>query len=131
MKKTALVLVSLLLVIGMLSYVASAESADFNFVSFAKEKVLTDFHPTANPSKAVAEYDENPFEKEAGIIRARVKTYYQGWWRKHEMLVEMSWKKSNNTIMVSVLRDSNGMNLFGNSVFKENQWVSLSSVGWK
>ena len=120
MKKTALVLVSLLLVIGMLSYVASAESADFNFVSFAKEKVLTDFHPTANP-----------FEKEAGIIRARVKTYYQGWWRKHEMLVEMSWKKSNNTIMVSVLRDSNGMNLFGNSVFKENQWVSLSSVGWK
>ena len=130
MKKTALVLVLSILVSGVLSCIASAEAVEFDFVSFAKEKVLTDFHPTANPSKAVAEYDEKPFDKESGIVRARVKMYYQGWWRKHEMLVEMNWRKSNNTIMVSVLRDSNGMNLFGNSVFKENQWVSLSSIGW-
>lgn len=131
MRKTALIVMSLIFVTVIFSCVVSAQEAGFDFVSFAKEKVLTDFHPTANPSKAVAEYDEKPFEKEAGVIRARVKMYYQGWWRKHEMLVEMSLKKSDNTIMVSVLRDSNGMNLLGNSIFKENQWVSLSSLGWK
>ncbi len=130
MKKTISIVISLIFIM-ILACSISAQESGFDFVAFAKEKVLTDFHPTANPSKAVAEYDENPFEKESGVIRARVRMYYQGWWRKHEMLVEMNLKKSDGTIMVSVLRDSNGMNLLGNSVFKENQWISLSSVGWK
>ena len=121
---------SLLLVFGSVHESFAASSANFDFIRFAKEKVLKDFHPTANPSKAVAEFTEKPFEKEAGIIRARVHMYYSGWIRKHEMLVEMDLKLSDSTIKVAVLNDSNGMNLIGNSTFKEGQWVSLSSLGW-
>ena len=126
---TALCL-SLLLAFVSVHESLAASSANFDFIRFAKEKVLKDFHPTANSSKAVAEYTEKPFEKEAGIIRARVHMYYSGWIRKHEMLVEMDLKLSDSTIKVAVLNDSNGMNLIGNSTFKEGQWVSLSSLGW-
>lgn len=129
MRKYFALFMAVMLLCVMVSGACAATS--FDFVAFAKQKVLTDFHPTANPSNAVAEYDEKPFEKEAGILRARVIMNYKGWWRRHEMLVEMELKESNNTIKVSVLRDSNGMNLLGNSIFKEDQWVSLSSIGWK
>ena len=110
--------------------VSAAPASDFDFVRFAKEKVLTDFHPTAKPAKAVAEYTEAPFEREPGITRAKVHMYYSGWLRKHEMLVEMDLNKSDRSIKVAVLNDSNGMNLLGNSIFKENQWISLASIGW-
>ena len=130
--RRGLVLFALVLAfIFCISGAALAEtSADFDFLRFAKEEVLTDFHPTAKPSQAIADYDEKPFVREEGITRARVIMYYSGWVRKHNMLVEMDLNSTERTILVRVLQDSNGMNLLGSSTFKEGQWVSLSSLGW-
>ena len=122
-------------VIALIIFSVAAYSEDvntnFDFVRFAKEKVLTDFHPTSSPSKAVAEYDEKPFIRNEGIIRARVKMYYTGWVRKHYMLIDIDLKTLDNSVKVTVLNDTNGMNFFGNSTFKEDTWVKLSDIGWE
>ena len=131
MSKNIVFIVAVLIACLLFCGVAAASENDFDFVRFTKERVLKDFHPTANTSKAVAELTEQPYEKEPGIIRAKVHMYYSGWIRRHEMLVEIDYNKSNRSVKVLVLNDSNGMNLLGNSTFKENSWVSLHSIGWK
>ena len=134
MRKTALVLVSLLLVVGMLSCIASAEStasADFDFVSFAKERVLPDFHPTVKLEEAQADYDEKPFERGDGVTRARVGIYYKGWIRQHSMLVEIDYRAEDRKVRVNLIKDTNGMNLVGARFFKNGEWVSVAAMGWK
>ena len=130
-KNIVFIVVVLIVSCLFLGGAAIASENDFDFVRFAKEKVLKDFHPTANTSKAVAELSETPYEKEPGIIRAKVHMYYSGWIRRHEMLVEIDYDNTKRAVKVLLLNDSNGMNLLGNFTFKENKWVSLHSIGWK
>ncbi len=109
----------------------AAVSSDFDFLRFAKEKVLPDFHPTVKLEDATAEYDKEPAEKEDGVTSARVRMFYKGWIRKHEMLSEIDLRPEAGLIKVTVLMDSNGTNLTGSKVFKENTWVELSSLEWE
>ncbi len=108
-----------------------AAEGEFDFLNFAKERVLKDFHPTADPEKAEVQYDEKPFDKGDGIIRARVGIYYSGWIRQHSMLIDMDYRKSDNQIKISLIKDTNSMNIVGNRFFKEGEWVSVAAMGWK
>lgn len=113
---------------------APAEAADeqeFDFLRFAKERVLQDFHPTAKPENAEVQFDEKPFEKGDGIIRARVGIYYSGWVRQHSMLIDMDYRREDRQIKISLIKDTNSMNIVGNRFFKEGEWVSIASMGWK
>lgn len=111
---------------------ASSEAAkDFDFLRFAKEKVLPDFHPTAKIEEASSEYDKEPASTEDGITSARVRVFYKGWIRKHEMMSQIDLRPEAGLVKVTVLVDSNGSNLAGNKIFKENSWVELSSLNWK
>ncbi|MBQ3396357.1 MAG: hypothetical protein IJG55_08555 [Synergistaceae bacterium] len=112
---------------------APAESAEgeFDFLRFAKERVLKDFHPTADPEKAEVQFDEKPFDKGDGITRARVGIYYSGWVRQHSMLIDMDYRKEDRQIKISLIKDTNSMNIVGNRFFKEGEWVSIASMGWK
>ena len=110
---------------------APAETAEFDFLRFAKERVLQDFHPTAKPEDAEVQFDEKPFDKGDGITRARVGIYYSGWVRQHSMLIDMDYRKSDNQIKISLIKDTNSMNVVGNRFFKEGEWVSVASMGWK
>ena len=124
----ALVLAFILCVSGA----ALAEtSADFDFLRFAKEKVLPDFHPTVKLDDAAAEYDKEPASKDDGVVSARVRIFYKGWIRKHEMVSEIDLRPDAGLVKVSVLMDSNGTNLTGSKVFKDNTWVELSSLEWE
>ena len=109
----------------------AAEVSDFDFLRFAQEKVLTDFHPTAKVEDATSEFDKEPAAKDDGVISARVRTFYKGWIRKHEMVSEIELRPDAGLIKVTVLADSNGTNLTGSKVFKENTWVELSSLNWE
>ena len=108
-----------------------AASAEFDFLRFAKERVLQDFHPTAKPEEAEVQFDEKPFDKGDGITRARVGIYYSGWVRQHSMLIDMDYRKSDNQIKISLIKDTNSMNVAGNRFFKEGEWVSVAAMGWK
>lgn len=125
-------------VFGVLTAQAQAESApaesaeeEFDFLRFAKERVLQDFHPTAKPENAEVQYDEKPFEMVDGIIRARVGIYYSGWVRQHSMLIDMDYRREDRQIKISLIKDTNSMNIVGNRFFKEGEWVSIASMGWK
>ena len=110
---------------------AEAPAGEFDFLRFAKERVLQDFHPTADSEKAEVQFDEKPFDKGDGIIRARVGIYYSGWIRQHSMLIDMDYRKTDNQIKISLIKDTNSMNIVGNRFFKEGEWVSVASMGWK
>lgn len=112
---------------------AAKENAneEFDFLRFAKERVLQDFHPTAKPENAEVQYDEKPFDKGDGITRARVGIYYSGWVRQHSMLIDMDYRREDRQIKISLIKDTNSMNIVGNRFFKEGEWVSIASMGWK
>ena len=112
---------------------APAESAneEFDFLRFAKERVLQDFHPTAKPENAEVQFDEKPFDKGDGITRARVGIYYSGWVRQHSMLIDRDYRKEDRQIKISLIKDTNSMNIVGNRFFKEGEWVSIAAMGWK
>ena len=108
---------------------SAAPAASFDFLRFAVEKVLPDFHPTVKIEDASAEYDKEPAEAD-GILSARVRVFYKGWIRKHEMMSQIDIRKDAGLVKVTVLVDSNGTNLTGSKIFKENTWVELSSLNW-
>ena len=108
---------------------AAAPAASFDFLRFAVEKVLPDFHPTVKLEDASAEYDKDPAEAD-GILSARVRMFYKGWIRKHEMMSQIDIRQDAGLVKVTVLVDSNGTNLTGSKIFKENTWVELSSLNW-
>lgn len=107
----------------------AAPAASFDFLRFAVEKVLPDFHPTVKLEDASAEYDKEPAEAD-GILSARVRVFYKGWIRKHEMMSQIDIRQDAGLVKVTVLVDSNGTNLTGSKIFKENTWVELSSLNW-
>ena len=69
-----LVLLAVLLV--CMSFGSAYAATDFDFLTFAKEKVLTDYHPTAKPENAEAEYKVEPTTKDDGVISATVTVFY-------------------------------------------------------
>ena len=103
------------------------ETAEFDFLRFAKERVLPDFHPTVKIEEAQAE----PFDKGDGITRAKVGIYYKGWLRQHSMLIEMDYRAEDRKVRVNVIKDTNGLNLQGARFFKDGEWVSIAAMGWK
>lgn len=105
--------------------------ADFDFLRFAKERVLPDFHPTVKIEDAQADFDEKPFAKGDGITRAKIGIYYKGWLRQHSMLIEMDYRAEDRKVRVSVIKDTNGTNLVGARFFKDGEWVSIAAMGWK
>ena len=133
MRKSIVMLSAILaLVLCLSASVAMAATAsDFDFLRFAKEKVLTDFHPTAKIDDATTEYDKEPVAGEDGVVSARVRIFYKGWIRKHEMVSQIELRPDAGLVKVSVLADTNGTNLTGSKLFKENSWVELSSLNWE
>ncbi|MBR1439452.1 MAG: hypothetical protein IJ587_13055 [Synergistaceae bacterium] len=147
MRKSVLAVLVLVFVMSVLALGAVAEEAteseapaeavveesstEFDFLRFAKERVLPDFHPTVKIEEAQADFDEKPFDKGDGITRAKVGIYYKGWLRQHSMLVEMDYRAEDRKIRVSVIKDTNGTNLVGARFFKEGEWVSIAAMGWK
>ena len=133
MKKSLVMLSAVLALVFCLSVSAAmaAVSSDFDFLRFATEKVLKDFHPTAKIEDASSEFDKEPARKDDGVISARVRTFYKGWIRKHEMVSEIELRPEADLIKVTVLADSNGTNLTGSKIFKENTWLELSSLNWE
>lgn len=109
----------------------AAAEGDFDFLRFAKERVLQDFHPTAKPEDAEVQYDEKPFDKGDGITRARVGIYYSGWVRQHSMLIDMDYRRADRQIKITLIKDTNSMNIVGNRFFKDGEWVSIAAMGWK
>ena len=131
MKKNALVSVLVLaLVLVCAGSALAATWTNFDFLRFAKEKVLTDFHPTAKVEDATTDFYKEPEEKD-GVVTARVNIFYSGWFKKHSMLAQIELKPDDGLVKVTVLQDSNGLNLTGSKLFKENSWVELSSLNWK
>ena len=110
---------------------AEAEAGEFDFIAFARERVLPDFHPTVKVEDAQADFDEKPFDKGDGITRAKIGIFYKGWLRQHSMLIEMDYRAEDRKVRVNVLKDTNGLNLQGARFFKEGEWVSLAAMGWK
>ena len=155
MKKTALSVLVLMFVMSIMAFGAMAEevaasadtaevaaevakvevSSDFDFLRFAKERVLPDFHPTVKVEDAQADFDEKPHMIQLGdgndFTRARVGIYYKGWLRQHSMLVEMDYRAEERKVRVNVLKDTNGLNLQGARFFKDGEWVSVAAMGWK
>ena len=132
MRKSLVMFALVLAFILCVSCAAMAStSTDFDFLRFAKEKVLPDFHPTVKLDDATTEYDKEPARKDEGVISARVRIFYKGWIRKHEMVSEIDLRPDAGLVKVTVLMDSNGTNLTGSKIFKENNWVELSSLDWE
>ena len=133
MRKSLVMLSAVIALVLCLSAGAAfaAVSTDFDFLRFAKEKVLTDFHPTAKIDDALTEYDKEPAAGENGVVSARVRIFYKGWIRKHEMVSQIELRPDAGLVKVSVLADSNGTNLAGSKLFKDNSWVELSSLNWE
>lgn len=109
---------------------SKSEAVNFDFLGFAKERYLTDAHPTVKVEDAEANYIEDPFQKD-DVIRARVGIYYKGWIQQHSMEVDIDYRPEDKKIKCTLIKDSNKMNLMGNRFFKDGEWVSLASVGWK
>ena len=109
---------------------SKSEAVNFDFLRFAKERYLPDAHPTVKLEDATANYDEEPFRK-GDVIRARVGIFYKGWIQQHSMLIDMDYRPEDNKIRVTLINDSNKMNLVGNRFFKDGEWVSLAAMGWK
>ena len=57
--------------------------------------------------------------------------FYKGWIRKHEMMCQIDLRPDAGLVKVTVMVDSNGANLKGSKIFKENTWVELSSLNWE
>ena len=133
MKQTLVMLSAVLALVLCLSASAAlaAETSNFDFLRFTTEKVLPDFHPTAKIEDASSEFDKEPAAGEDGVVMARVRTFYKGWIRKHEMVSQIELRPDAGLIKVTVLADSNGTNLTGSKVFKENTWLELSSLNWE
>ena len=135
MKKiiSVLLVMVLALVMAGTAFAADETKADggFDFLKFAKERVLPDFHPTVKVEEAEANFVEEPFYKGDGVIRAKVGIFYSGWIQKHSMEIEMDYRTEDKKIRVNVIKDTNGMNLVGARFFKDGEWVSLAAVGWK
>lgn len=133
MKKSLVVLSAVLALVLCMSAGAAlaAEAGNFDFLRFTTEKVLTDFHPTAKIEDASSEFDKEPAAGDDGVITARVRTFYKGWIRKHEMVSQIELRPDAGLIKVTVLADSNGTNLTGSKIFKENTWIELSSLNWE
>ncbi len=135
MKKAISVLLVMVLALVMAGAAFGADSAaeksGFDFLTFAKERVLPDFHPTVKVEEAEANYVEEPFYKGDGVIRAKVGIFYSGWIQKHSMEVEIDLRTEDRKVKVNVLKDTNGMNLVGARFFKDGEWVSLAAIGWK
>lgn len=110
------------------SSVLAEESTGFDFLSFAKEKILPDFHPTAKPENATAEYKIEPAEKD-GVVSATVTVFYSGWVRKHQADYEIYLMLNGGLVKVNVLEDTNGVNKLSNKIFKPDSWIELSSLG--
>ena len=138
MKKFAASVLLVMLVVFAMAFAAcaadeeaqtteAAETPAFDFLNFAKEKVLPDFHPTVKLEDAEANYDEEPFQK-GNVIRAKVGIFYSGWIQKHSMIVELDLRPEDNKIKVTMISDTNKMNLVGNRFFKDGEWVSLAAV---
>ena len=133
MRKIALSVLMVMMFVFVCAFAASAApvGGNFDFIAFARERVLPDFHPTAKIEDALADYDEKPYDKGDGITRARVGIYYKGWVRQHSMIVEMDYRAEDRKIRVNVLKDTNGTNLVGARFFKDGEWVSIAAMGWK
>jgi len=131
MKKYAVLFAAVAaLVLGAASC-AFALEVNFNFLSFAKQEVLTDYHPTASPGKAQAEYEKSPYQS-GNIVCARVRVFYSGWLRKHSMLINFGLMdtEAGRMVRAEVLEDSNGLSNVMGKKFKGNNWVLLSELGW-
>ena len=135
MKKIISVLLVMVLALVMAGTALAAEGAKadggFDFLTFAKERVLPDFHPTVKVEDAEANYVEEPFYKGDGVIRAKVGIFYKGWIQQHSMELEIDLRTEDRKVKVNVIKDTNGMNLVGARFFKDGEWVSLAAVGWK
>ena len=130
MKKFILIL--LVLALSLFSLTALAEEtkeAKFDFLTFAKENVLTDFHPTAKPENATTEYSIEPKTDEEGIVTATVTVFYSGWVKKHQATYAIDLMPEAGLVRVNVLEDTNGMNKIGNKLFRPDAWIELSSLG--
>lgn len=92
-----------------------AKGADFDYLAFAKQFVLKDYHPTANVDKATFEYEKKPASTGDNVYTARVQIFYEGWIKKHNMLVDISIMETPNGDMVrtKLLQDSNAVNTPG------------------
>ncbi|MBQ4431974.1 MAG: hypothetical protein II877_10765, partial [Synergistaceae bacterium] len=66
-----------------------------------------------------------------GVIRAKVGIFYKGWIQQHSMELEIDLRTEDRKVRVNVIKDTNKMNLAGARFFKDGEWVSLASVGWK
>ena len=122
MKKTALGVMLVMILSAFFAcgaFAAEDTKADggFDFLTFAKERVLPDFHPTVKPEEAESNYVEEPF--------------YKGWIQQHSMELEIDLRTEDRKVRVNVIKDTNKMNLAGARFFKDGEWVSLASVGWK
>ena len=138
MKKTALSVLLVMIFAAFFACAASAEEAvsadaagEFDFIAFAIQRVLPDFHPTVKLEDAQADFDEKPRDMGDGVTRARVGIYYKGWIRQHSMLVEIDYRAEDRKVRVNVLKDTNGTNLVGSRFFKDGEWVSIAAMGWK
>ncbi|MBR0151848.1 MAG: hypothetical protein IJP89_10860 [Synergistaceae bacterium] len=136
MKKTALGVMLVMILSAFFAcgaFAAEDTKADggFDFLTFAKERVLPDFHPTVKPEEAESNYVEEPFYKGDGVIRAKVGIFYKGWIQQHSMELEIDLRTEDRKVRVNVIKDTNKMNLAGARFFKDGEWVSLASVGWK
>lgn len=129
MMRKSLVLFSMILALILCVSVSASLAADFDFLTFAKEKILTDYHPTAKPENAEAEYKVEPATKDDGVISATVTVFYSGWVRKHQADYEIDVMLSEGLVKVTVLEDTNGMNKLSNKIFKPNSWIELASLG--
>ncbi len=108
-----------------------AANSGFDFLTFAKERVLPDYHPTVKPSEAEANYIEEPFYKGDGVIRTKVGIFYSGWIQKHSMELEIDLRTEDRKICVVSVKDTNKLNLMDARFFKVGEWVNLAAVGWK
>ena len=116
------------------AFAADTEEAevktDFDFVKFAQEKVLPDYHPTVNVSKAAAEVAKEPYVSEPGVVSSQINIFYSGWIKSHSMEINIDYREADRSVRVAVLNDTNQMNLKGSTIFKEDRWIKLSSIGW-
>lgn len=131
MKKTALIALVLMLAVSLFAVSAGAdELADFDFLTFAKEKVLTDYHPTAKPADATAEYNTEPVKGEDGVVSATVTVFYSGWIKKHQAKYDIDVMPAAGLVRVNVVEDTNGMSKLTSKTFRSDAWVELAGLGY-
>ena len=128
--KNSTALFSVLVLALVFTYAGSvlAETlSNFDFLRFAREKVLTVFHPIAKPEEAESDFYQEPEEK-GGVVSARVNIFYPGWFKRHSMLVQMDLKVNDGLLKVTPLM---GETKFFKMNLTDNSWVEVSSSDWK